>query len=187
MYLLNLLMGWLLLAGPQLHPSETPTLIGKWAVVKYAEQGVPVDKTANPSAEAQKVYALIKEEKADRIFGWMEPGNRRMQNVFLAWQVADSIAEVARLERIIPLPYYVVFFPDSTMSTYNYDPATGKTENIGSWPYVYHESFQSFDYQTNSYTKSNAQILAFTQDHLTLFLPNTAEVVELVKVSYQFP
>ena len=87
------------------------------------------------------------------------------------------------------MPYYAVFFADSTLALYNKDAASNQI----SFPEARHFSFapatMSLDIMptNNVYERWQVQILLLTAARLTLFLPETAEVVELVKTPFTLP
>lgn len=166
-------------------------LFGRWEVVGYSEQGVQVDKRAPALPQAIHVYDHVRRQRAEQWYGYYEYDelSRRENRAFERWQDRDSTIEVNRLTQVISMPYYAVFFPDGTLSLYNKDKTSGQIY----FPEARHFSFEpasmSIDiYQPGGYgVQWQAQILMLTAERMQLFLPEEAELVELVKTVYALP
>ena len=166
-------------------------LLGRWEVVNYSEQGVQVDKKQAALPQAIAVYRHNRAERARQFYGYSEyeDYSRHESRNYNEWAVRDSAVEVARVAQAIALPYFAVFFADSTLSIYNKELAGNQT----SFPEAKHFSFvpatMSIDMMptTNAYDRWQGQILLLTATRMTLFLPETAEVVELVKTPFTLP
>ncbi|MDX2285812.1 MAG: hypothetical protein NW241_16715 [Bacteroidia bacterium] len=160
-------------------------LLGRWEVVRYHEQGVPVDKRLDPLPQAQAVYRHLQEERARMYYGydyrWEEGLQGRRAAQYLRWIAEDSAREVQRIAAAIRDPYFAVFFADSTLSLYNKDPETGLVSHPEAWRYVYAPATSSLDLHPASYQKWEGQILLLTAQRMRLYLPQEAEAVELEK------
>ncbi|MFN8302221.1 MAG: hypothetical protein U0U46_06990 [Saprospiraceae bacterium] len=171
-----------------------PALPGRWEVLKYSEQGIPVDKKGDAVAQARTVYAHVREERARQYFGFDERWdelNRRETRAFQRWSDLDSLNETQRIAEAIRTPYFVVFFADSTLAAYNKVPGSNLILFPEKRHYEYAPATMSIDiWQPNSlspYGKWDAQILHFDERRLTLFLPEEAEVVELARADGDLP
>lgn len=178
-------------------PNRDPKLIqllGKWEVTSYSEQGVQVYKKQAPLAQAQKVYDHIQSDRARIFYGYdeeLDELSRRATRRYREWVKEDSTREVKRLVKAIETPYFVAFFPDSTVSLYN---KAADDESI-SFPQVKHFDFSSALMSLKlmpppinvPFRQWDVQILLLTDTRMTLFLPEQASVVELVKVPYIYP
>lgn len=168
-----------------------PQLLGKWEVVSYSEQGVAVNKREAPHAQAQKVYAHVRTQRALQFYSHQlmyEDWNRREDRAFQEWLQRDSLLEVKRLVGVISTPYYAVFFADSTLSVYNKTVETGAVLFPESKRFALNSSTMSIDiFIPGGYGRSDVQILLLDEKRLTLFIPEDAEVVELVKVPLALP
>ncbi|MFZ4476076.1 MAG: hypothetical protein ACOYPR_12840 [Saprospiraceae bacterium] len=168
-------------------------LWGRWEVLSYAEEGVPVDKKQAARPQAIAVYNAIKQQRAQQWYGYSDYDayNRRENRAFENWQQLDSTLEVLRLTKAIETPYFVVFFPDSTLSHYNKDLASGQVL----FPQAHHYSFapasMSLDIVPaigpSYFGKSDLQVLELSATRLVLYLPETAERVVLEKTAYILP
>lgn len=195
----------LLLAGASSYHSPTAVAVvaaqlqGRWEVVKYSEQGLPVDKRQDAVRQAVQVYKFVAGARALSWFSYdyayKDEYSRRRMNEFKEWATRDSLAEVKRVAEAISTPYYAVFFPDSTLSSYNKDSG-GRISFPEVRTYVYMPATMSIDiYQQGFVPQPNmqwasrieAQILSLTDTQMTLFLPEEAEIVELVKTAYTLP
>ncbi len=163
------------------------TLNGKWEVTGYAEQGIQVDKTAPGLAQAIKVYQYVQMERARTWYGYDEMYEDRKSRSYRTWAERDSVAEVTRLSRVISLPYFAVFFPDSTLSTYNLDPVSKVAEQAQVWKWVFDPGTMSLDLHLGSYEVWQVQVIELTADRLRLFIPQEAEVVTLVRREMSLP
>lgn len=171
-----------------------PSLLGRWEVIKYSEQGIPVDKKGDAAAQARMVYAHVKEARARQFYGfddrWDEL-NRRETRAFQRWSELDSLNETQRVAEAIRTPYFVVFFADSTLAAYNKVPVSNLILFPEKRHYEYAPATMSIDiWQPNAlapYGKWDAQILHFDEQRLTLFLPEEAEVVELARADGELP
>ena len=168
-----------------------PQLLGKWEVVSYSEQGVSVNKREAPLAQAQKVYAHVRTPRAIQFYSYQlmyEDLNRREDRAFQEWLQRDSMLEVKRLVEVISMPYYAVFFADSTLSTYNKTVETGAVQFPESRRFALNSKTMSLNIvRSGGYDRSDVQILLLDEKRLTLFIPEDAEVVELVKVPFALP
>lgn len=196
-HLLRCCSGFLLLLLSAMANSQKPPdtllqkLLGRWEVVAYSEQGVQVDKKAAPLPQALKVYEHVRQTRAERWYGYREYDDlsRRENRAFREWQDRDSSIEVQRVAEAIAMPYYVVFFADSTISLYNKDAANNRI----SFPEARHYSFVPATMSIDIFNfggfgvQWQAQVLLLTTGRMTLFLPEEAEVVELIKTSYSLP
>ncbi len=169
----------------------TALLLGRWEVLAYSEQGVPVDKKQAAMPQARAVYEHIRRERAERWYGYSEYDyySRRESRDFERWTAIDSVQETNRVAEAIAMPYFSVFFADSTLSLYNKQEGTNhiffpEVKHFVLWP-----DSRSIDiYPVNApFDRWQAQILLLTADHLRLFLPEDAEVVELVKTPFVLP
>ena len=174
-------------------PADTLTakLLGRWEVLTYSEQGVQVDKKASPLPQALQVYEHVRRSRAEQWYGYFEYDDlsRRENRAFQHWVERDSAIEVNRIAQAIAMPFYAVFFPDSTLSVYNKDVATGR---------VYFPEARHYDFSPEHRSVSislpggfgvqwHAQVLLLTADRLTLFLPEEAELVELARTNFTLP
>lgn len=169
-------------------------LTGRWEVVEYAEQGVQVDKKGEAQAQALTVYNHVKEQRARQWYGYdadYDPDlNNRRRRDLERWAQRDSAVEVERVRQAIAIPYFAVFFPDSTLALYNKDTATGRIYFPESRHYVFSPETMSMDiYGVYSSPKPEwqAQLLSLTAAEMLLFLPEDGEVVKLVKREGDFP
>jgi hypothetical protein len=168
-----------------------PTLLGKWEVLSYSEQGITVNKQEASPAQARKVYAHVRGQRAIRFYGYQayEEGlSRREDRAFKEWLERDSVLEVKRLMEVISIPYYAVFFADSTLSLYNKTVETGAVLIPESRRFALNGKTMSLDiFRLGGYERLDVQILWLDEKKLTLFIPDEAEVVELVKVPFALP
>ncbi len=166
-------------------------LIGKWAVVAYSEQGVPVNKLSPAEPQAVQVYEHIRDRRASTFYNYQmayEPLNRRENRDFLEWQQRDSILEVSRLVEVIQMPYYAVFFADSTLALYNRPTDNSPVYFPESLRFALDAATMSIDmYTPGGFYRSDVQILFLDDKRMTLFIPEEAEVVELVKGTFKLP
>lgn len=189
----------LLLTMPHVDAQTTPKLqaaplLGKWEVMTYPEQGVQVDKKQDPLAQAIKVYGRIKNERARRYYGFdpeTETIDGRRERAFERWSVKDSTLEVTRITKAIAMPYFVVFFPDSTVSMYNLDASTGEIANVQVKQYWVVQDGNSLHMKPAPYQVPMAywpiQIVALTEQEMTLFLPEIAGIVTLRRRTMTLP
>ncbi|MCC6460877.1 MAG: hypothetical protein IT260_10435, partial [Saprospiraceae bacterium] len=102
---------WLALLAPvaaqQASDSLSRLLWGRWEVIAYAEQGVPVDKKAAPLPQARAVYERVRDQRATNWYGLQpyEDLSRRASRDFHEWVERDSSIEVSRLAEAIAMPY----------------------------------------------------------------------------------
>ncbi|MFN7119341.1 MAG: hypothetical protein ACK4TA_21260 [Saprospiraceae bacterium] len=162
-------------------------LLGKWELTKYAEQGVQVDKQQNAATQAQTVYQHVSEQRVLLYYGYDVHADERRTRAFERWQAEDRTQETNRITQAVAMPYYVAFFADSTLATYNKD--TLGTYFPESWHFTFVPQTMSIDigYPNRGGVRWHAQVLTLTRERLVLFLPEDAEVVELVKVNNTFP
>jgi len=166
-------------------------LLGRWEISNYAEQGVQVDKKQPALAQAIAVYRHARADRARQFYGYSdyEDYSRHESRDYKEWAARDSSVEVGRIAQAIALPYYAVFFADSTLSLYNKEAATNQITFPEAKHFIFAPASMSIDIMptTNTYDRWQAQILLLTATRMTLFLPETAEVVELVKTPYSLP
>ncbi len=171
---------------------QPPSLTGRWEVVAYSEQGISVDKKMVALPQALAVYQHIRTSRARTWFG-IDPDDeqgKRRTKLFERWEERDSIREVARIAEAIETPYFAVFFADSTLSLYNKNERTQEISFPEGRRYVFRPSTKSIDiFSPGPYgsVQWKAQILLLTETELTLFLPEEAEVVRLVKTAFTLP
>jgi hypothetical protein len=174
-------------------PADTllQKLLGRWEVVAYSEQGVQVDKKAPPLPQALEVYEHVRRQRAEQWYGYHEytEMSRRENRDFQQWQERDSSMEVRRLAEAIEMPYYAVFFADSTISIYNKEATTSRIFFPEARHYSFAPSFMSIDiFNPGGFgVQWKAQVLQLSSDRMTLFLPEEAEIVELVKTMFSLP
>lgn len=162
-------------------------LLGKWEVIKYAEQGLQVNKKQDVLPQAQAVYAHIARQRAQQYYGYDIYTDERHTRAFERWQEEDRAREINRAKEAIAMPYFAVFFADSTLATYNKD--TSGIYFPESWHFIFVPKTMSMDimYPGGGSVRWQAQVRVLTRERLVLFLPEDAEVVELVKVSGDLP
>jgi len=178
-------------AGQPAADTLTRKLLGRWEMLSYSEQGVQVNKKAPALPQALMVYEHVRWQRARQWYGFYDADDfsRRENRAFEHWLERDSAIEVRRVAEAIAMPYFVTFFPDSTLSLYNKDAATGQVYFPEARQYVFspeHRSIRIF-MPGGFALQWHAQVLLLTADRMTLFLPEDAEVVELVKTNYAFP
>lgn len=166
-------------------------LLGRWEVVAYGELGVQVDKKQPALPQAIAVYRHIKPDRARQFYGYSQYGDysRQESRDYQRWIERDSIQEVARLKEMIETPTFAVFFADSTLAVYNKDAVTNYITSTRSWQFALSSATMSLDigFGYLAYERWQGQILLLTATRLTLFLPHSAEVVELVKTPFSLP
>ncbi|MFN0013452.1 MAG: hypothetical protein ACKVU2_02795 [Saprospiraceae bacterium] len=171
--------------------SLTKLLHGRWEITAYSEQGMQVDKKAPARPQALNAFGQIRWERAKAWYGYSayEDLSRRENRAFEHWQERDSIIEVQRIADAIALPYFAVFFPDSTLAVYNKAPQTNLVTNPESRRYIFSPGTMGLDISLpGGYALQwQAQVLTLTADRMTLFLPEEGEVVELVKTAFFLP
>lgn len=178
-------------SGQRLPDPLLQKLLGRWEVVAYSEQGVQVDKKAPPLPQALKVYEQVRQKRAEQWYGYHEYDDlsRRENRAFREWQERDSSIEVQRVMQAVAMPNYVVFFADSTLSMYNKAAENNRIYFPEARHYTFVPHFMSIDvFNPGGFgVQWQAQILLLTAERMTLFLPEEAEVVELVKTTYSLP
>ncbi len=180
--------------------TAAPTLLGRWEVLQYAEQGLQVDKKKPGLAQAHEVYRHVQKERARTWYGYdyesADEYSKRRAREFERWELRDSIKEVNRIAEAIETPYFAVFFADSTLSLYNKEAATGRISFPESRHYVCSPTTMSLDIYPPGYQpvpgaswvdKWDVQVLSLTETRMTLFLPQEAEIVELVWTDFKLP
>ena len=169
----------------------TPLLIGRWEVLTYAEQGVSVDKKQAAKPQAMAVYEHIRRERAERWYGYSEYDyySRRESRDFERWTAIDSVQETNRVAQAIAMPYFAVFFTDSTVSLYNKEDVTNYIYFPEVKHYVLSPASRSMDvYPVNTpFDRWQVQILLLTATRMRLFLPQDAEVVDLIRTAFFLP
>ena len=176
------------------------TLIGRWEVLQYAEQGLPVDKTKPALPQAHEVYRHVQKERAQMWYGYdydvADEYSKRRAREFERWEMRDSTKEVKRIAEAIETPYFAVFFTDSTLALYNKNVATGLISFPESRHYVFSPATMSLDIYPPGYLpvagagwvdKWDVQVLFWSETRMTLFLPQEAEIVELVRTEFKLP
>ncbi len=166
-------------------------LLGRWEVVSYSEQGVQVDKKQPALPQALSVYRHNRIERARQFYSYSEyeDYSRHESRDYREWAERDSSVEVARVAAAIALPYYAVFFADSTLALYNKDAVSNQVSFSEARHFVFVPATMSVDIMPvlNTYDRWQVQVLLLSATKLTLFLPETAEVVELVKTPFSLP
>lgn len=162
-------------------------LLGRWEVVKYAEQGVQVDKKQAAMPQAQQVYQHIREQRALQYYGYDYNSEERTTRAFERWQEADEMQETRRVEKAIAMPYFAVFFTDSTLAVYNKDTSGVYFPESLHFTFVPKTMSMDIGYAGSFVPRWQAQVLVLTRERMVLFLPEDAEVVELVKADGDMP
>ncbi len=169
----------------------TPLLLGRWEVLDYSEQGVAVDKKQPAMPQAMAVYDHIRRQRAERWYGYSEYDyySRRESRDFERWTAIDSVQETNRVAEAIALPYFAVFFADSTVSLYNKEDVTNRIFFPEARHFILSSDGKSMDiFPVNiPFERWQVQILMLTATRMTLFLPEEAEVVELIKTPFRLP
>ena len=178
-----------------------PMLLGRWEVIQYSEQGVQVDKKLPALPQALSVYRNIQKNRAKSWYGfdydYADEYSKRRAREFQRWEERDSTREVTRVAEAIETPYFAVFFPDSTLALYNKDES-GRVSFPESRQYVFSPKTMSVDiYPVGMLPprqpaggwieRWEVQILSLTENTMTLFIPEEAEIVKLIKTEYTFP
>ncbi len=179
---------------------STNALVGRWEVLQYAEQGLQVDKKKPALPQAHEVYRHVQKERAQMWYGYdydaADEYSKRRAREFERWEMRDSTKEVNRIAEAIETPYFAVFFADSTLALYNKDADTGRVSFPESRHYVFSPGSMSLDiyppgYQpisgANWVDKWDVQVLSLSETRMTLFLPQEAEIVELVRTEFKLP
>lgn len=162
-------------------------LLGRWEVIKYAEQGIQVDKKQAADVQAQKVYQFVATQRARLFYGYDPEGNERQTRAFERWVEADRLQETTRITKAIATPYFAVFFADSTLACYNKD--TSGVLFPESRHFIFAPGTMSMDisYPGGTGVQWQAQVLVLTRERMVLFLPEDAEIVELIRTSDSLP
>ena len=181
-------------------PAAPNALVGRWEVVQYAEQGLQVDKQKTALPQALDVYRHVQKERARTWYGYdyesADEYSKRRAREFERWEMRDSTKEVHRIADAIETPYFAVFFADSTLSLYNKEAGTGLISFPESRHYVFSPANNSLDIYPPGYQpvsgatwvdKWDVQVLFLSETRMTLFLPQDAEIVELVKTEFKLP
>jgi hypothetical protein len=171
--------------------NDSAKIEGKWEVVAYSEQGIQVDKKQPALPQAIRVWRHIRQERARMWYGYDETWDPKKPRQYERWEERDSTIEVNRLVQAIRTPYYAIFFPDGTLSLYN----KGGEDNLVFFPesrrYQFSRSNKSLlIFPTavfNDFPEWRAQILLLTADKMTLFLPESGEIVELIRTDTSIP
>lgn len=176
------------------------TILGRWEILQYHEQGLPVDKKKAALPQALEVYRYVQKERAKMWYGydyeWADEYSKRRAKEFERWELRDSTKEVNRIADAIETPYFAVFFPDSTLALYNKDTQTGLISFPESRHYVFSPGTKSLDIYPPGFVpvagaswvdKWDVQILLLTETQMTLFLPHEAEIVTLIRTEYKLP
>lgn len=175
---------------------QLKNLIGKWELVRYSEQGVQVDKTQAALPQALKVYNYVRGQRARVWYGYdsdysPDLSNRQRRNLE-RWAERDSTVEVNRVREAIEMPYFAVFFADSTLALYNKDPEDGSIHLPESRHFVFNPKSMSLDiFEASNYSgrpvQWQAQVLELSAEKMLLFLPEDGEIVELIKRPFILP
>jgi|GEM_PF-549890 len=176
-------------------------LLGRWEVIRYAEQGFQVDKKQDAQRQAVDVYRHVQQERAQQWYGYdlerADDYSKKRAKEFERWEQRDSTKEVRRIAEAIATPYFAVFFADNTLALYNKDTTTGRVSFQEARQYLFFANSKSIDIYPSGFVppaqpgawsdKMNIQILSLTADRMVLFLPQDAEIVELVKTGFNLP
>lgn len=164
-------------------------LLGRWEVVRYSEQGVPVNKKQNALSQAQTVYNHISNQRALTYYNYDEDSSNRRTRAYERWLERDSVQETNRITEAIAMPYFAVFFADSTLSVYNKEAVTNHIFFPESRHFTFSPTTMSLDitYPGGTGIQWQAQIISLTRERMLLFLPERAEIVELVKTAFSLP
>lgn len=164
-------------------------LLGRWEVVEYAEQGIQVNKKENALPQAMAVYQHVNKQRALIYYGYDEELGERRTRAYERWQERDSTHEINRLIQVIAMPYYAVFFADSTLALYNKDVTSNIIQFPESRRYVFSPGTMSIDIALpGGYgIQWQAQVLELTAGRMVLFLPEEAELVVLIKRDFSLP
>jgi hypothetical protein len=164
-------------------------LEGKWEVIEYSEQGVPVQKKSSALAQAIKVWQYNWPNRSGYYYGYNPDYDKKAPRRYEKWEEQDSIREVRRLIDAISTPYFAVFFADSTLALYNKDASTGSISFSETRRYRYNQAFGSFDITPglDYFEKTNVQIIEHTENSMRLFIPGKAEIVVLLKQPFILP
>jgi hypothetical protein len=169
--------------------TSTALLWGRWELLEYSEQGVQVNKKEAATGQAITVYQFVKKQRAAQWYGFFEEYGERRTRAYERWEERDSMLEVSRIAEAIAMPYFAVFFPDSTLALYNKDEATQRVYFPESRHYVFSPKTSSIDiFQPGGYAVQwQAQIMELTRDRLVLFLPEDGERVVLRRKEGEVP
>lgn len=164
-------------------------LLGRWEVIRYTEQGVSVNKKQNALPQAQAVYNHISNQRALTYYNYDEDAGNRRTRAYERWQERDSLQETNRITEAIAMPYFAVFFADSTLSVYNKEATTNHISFPESRHFTFSPTTMSLDitYAGGTGIEWQAQIISLTRERMLLFLPEQAEIVELVKTEFSLP
>lgn len=177
-------------------------LLGRWEVLRYSEQGVQVDKKQPAMRQAVEVYRQVQKVRARTWYGYdydnADEYSRRRAREFQRWEERDSTKEVARIAEAIETPYFAVFFPDSTLALYNKDSVTSRVSYPESRRFIFSSKTMSIDLYPPGVLpppvsvggwndRMEIQILFLNETRMTLFIPEEAEIVELVKTAFSLP
>jgi hypothetical protein len=171
--------------------TDNPAILGKWEVTAYSEQGIQVDKKAAAAPQAIRVWQHIRQERARFWYGYDENWDPKKPRQYERWEERDSTLEVNRLVQAISMPYYAIFFPDGTLSLYNKNSENNQVFFPESRRYQYNPAANSlFIFPAmgfNEFPEWRAQILSLNQDKMTLFLPESGEIVQLIRTNTSIP
>ncbi len=170
---------------------DNQAILGKWEVTAYSEQGIQVDKKAPAVPQAIQVWRHIRQERARFWYGYDENWDPKKPRQYDRWEERDSTLEVTRLAQAISMPYYAIFFPDGTLSLYNKSSENNQILFPESRRYQFNPTTNSlFIFPAMAFTdfpEWRAQILSLTQDKMTLFLPESGEIVQLTRTNTSIP
>jgi hypothetical protein len=171
--------------------TDNQALLGKWEVTAYSEQGIQVDKKAPATPQAVRVWQHIRQERARFWYGYDENWDPKKPRQYDRWEERDSTVEVNRLVQAISMPYYAIFFPDGTLSLYNKSSENNQIFFPESRRYQLNPTTNSlFIFPAMAFTdfpEWRAQILSMNPDKMTLFLPESGEIVQLTRTNTSIP
>ena len=168
---------------------KTDMLLGKWEVLEYAEQGVPVKKKSPSLPQAIAVWQHNWPERSLMYYGYNPDYDRKAPRHYDRIEEQDSVREVSRVMDVISEPYYAVFFQDSTLAMYNKSADTGRISFSKSRRYHYYPGFSSFDITQglDFYEKTNVQVIELNDTTMRLFISENGEVVVLKRLPFDLP
>ncbi|MGI9159910.1 MAG: hypothetical protein ACR2K1_09175 [Saprospiraceae bacterium] len=171
--------------------TDNQAMLGKWEVTAYSEQGIQVDKKAPATPQAIRVWQHIRQERARFWYGYDENWDPKKPRQYERWEERDSTLEVNRLVQAISMPYYAILFPDGTLSLYNKSSENNQIFFPESRRYQLNPTTNSlFIFPAMAFTdfpEWRAQILSLSQDKMTLFLPESGEIVQLIRTNTSIP
>ncbi len=161
-----------------------------------------MDKKQPARTQAIEVYRQVQKLRARTWYGFdyenADEYSKKRAREFQRWEERDSTKEVLRIAEAIETPYFAVFFPDSTLALYNKDASSSRVSFPESRKYVFSPSTMSIDLYPPGIVpppvpvggwmdRLEIQILFLSDNKMTLFIPEEAEIVELVKTAFNIP